>query len=196
MDAAPLLELLTEQADAERTAVVEDAKQQATQIHDDARARTARRRERTLAETESELQVLAERNRQRAQAEAEMVVKTTRDTITDELLQSVLAELGRIPGEAGFEATLLSLLAELMDEAEPGMTVLVPAAHKDACASWLSSNGHGDLAVEASDALNDGVAIQDATQSYRVTNTLSTRFQKQEAALRRHCRKALFGGEA
>ena len=194
MDAAPLLELLTEQADAERSAVVEEAKAQAQLIHDAARKRTANRRERNLAELEGELLQLADRSRQRAHAEAEMIVKTTRDTITDELLQDVSAELLRIPGEPGFQDTLLAMLAELMDDAQPGMTVLVPTAHQAACEQWLKDNGHSELNVEAMPKLLDGVAVQDAKQSYRVTNTLSTRFHKQEASLRKHCLSALFGG--
>lgn len=197
METPPLLELMSQQAAAERESLLASAAQEATRIREAARSRAAERRATATAELEAELKYQADRSRERAEATAGMVVKTTRDTIADEVLASAAAALRDLAQSEGFSAILDALLAEVLAGVEPDgeYIVLVPPAHVDHCKAWLADNGHGGLEVQPLAGLNDGVAIQDPGRSFRVTNTLSARFARRESELRKLSLNRLFGGE-
>ena len=195
IDAAPLLELMAQQAEAARATTVADADAEAQRIAAKAREDAAATRERALRQAEAELSAAAQRGRERAEAEAHMLVLTTKDTIASEILADAQAELAEITSGPGFTAVLESLLAEVLQGASQDIVVLAPPAQVDTVKAWLDANGRGGLTVQPAPALKDGVAIQDASQSYRVTNTLTTRFERQEGALRKLSLERLFGGE-
>lgn len=186
---------MTQQADAERAEVVANAQAEAERIAAKARDEGTATRERALRTAEAELSAAAQRGRERAEAEAHMLVLTTKDTIASEILSDAQAELAKVSSGPEFTPVLESLLAEVLEGAGDDVVVLAPTAHVDTVKAWLEANGRGGLAVQPSPALKDGVAIQDAAKSYRVTNTLSTRFDRQESALRKLCLQQLFGGE-
>lgn len=193
--AGPLLDLMTQQADAERASIIAASQSEAEAIHAQAQQEAASLRERTLRAVEAELSASAQRSRERAEAEAHMAVLTTKDTIASEILEAAKAELQRIASGPDVAVVIESLLAEVLDGAEDGVNVLAPAAHTGTVSAWLEANGRGHLQVVAAPELKDGVAIQDAAKTYRVTNTLSARFDRLESALRRSCIEQLFGGE-
>lgn len=195
MDAPPILKLMSEQAEARREETLARAEADAAAIRDSARQRAQQRTEAGLADLDRELQTLATRSRERAEAEAHMIQFTTRDTVADELLKSVEQRLRDVASSEQFGSTLEALLSELMSDVQPGMVVLAPAAYVDHVKQWLEANGHGDLSVESDPALRDGVAVQDANRTFRVTNTLSARFRRQQDSLRRVALERLFGGE-
>lgn len=193
MQAPPILELMTGQIASECEAKLTAAREQAARVRDEARARAAQRRADLLATVEAEKAELDRRSRERAEAESEMVLLTTKDTVTDEILGRVRAELASVSNGPQFPAILEQLLTELLPEAPEGGVVLVPVAHEAHCRAWLANNGHGALEVEARRELTDGVAVQDKAQTFRITNTLSTRFEQLEPSLRKHCVTELFG---
>lgn len=193
METVPLLDLMTQEADAERDAIAAKAEAEANQILQDAQARAKRRREESLAAVAAELDAQAKRSRERVEAEAHMILLTTKDTITDELLASLRRQLDDLTSTDAFEPVLEKLLAELLQDAPEGIVVVAPPGRVDFCRQWLDANGHGELSVEALDSLKGGVAIQDKNRSFRVTNTLEARFSKQESALRKFCLTELFG---
>lgn len=186
---------MTQQADAERAEIVANAEAEAQRIAAKAREEGQAARERALRNAEAELSAAAQRGRERAEAEAHMLVLTTKDTIASEILADAQAALAKIGSGPDFKPVLESLLAEVLEGAGEDVVVLAPPAHLDTVKAWLEANGRGGLAVEAAPSLKDGVAIQDASKSYRVTNTLATRFVRQESALRKLCLQQLFGGE-
>ena len=49
------------------------------------------------------------------------------------------------------------------------------------------------MTVEPSAQVSDGVAVEDEAHTFRVTNTLTTRFERLESSLRRYCIQELFG---
>ncbi len=195
IDAAPLLALMTQQAEAERASTLAGAEAEAQRIAAKARDEGAATRERALRTAETELSVAAQRGRERAEAEAHMLVLTAKDTIASEILAAAQADLAKIASGPDFKSVLECLLAEVLEGAGDDVVVLVPPAQVDTVKAWLDANGRSGLAVQSTPALKDGVAIQDAAKSYRVTNTLSTRFERQESALRKLSLQRLFGGE-
>ncbi|MBI1320097.1 MAG: hypothetical protein GC168_14295 [Candidatus Hydrogenedens sp.] len=193
MASPAILNVMTQQIDAEREQVLATAAAEADRVRESARERAAARRESALAAAKTELSQLAQRSRERAEAEAEMVALTTKDTVTDELLAQVKDALKQHVRSDQFPATLDALLAELMAGAPSNGVVLVPPAHEAHCRAWLDNNGHGGMTVRASAEVADGVAVEDEAHTFRVTNTLTTRFTRLEGGLRKHCIQELFG---
>lgn len=192
MDNKPLLDLMSAQIATQREEIAAAARNEAAQIQDEARQRAEQRRTDTLASVEGELAALAKRSRERVEAEAHMVTLTTKDTITNEVLESVAQELAAIAAGPGFPSILNALLAELMAEAPADVIVLAPPAHVAHCQQWLANNGHGGLEVQPLASLTDGVAVQDRGRKFRYTNTLTARFKKHEGELRKVSLNRLF----
>ena len=201
MEKTPLLDLMSAQIAAKRNDVLQAARDEAETIQQNARQRADQRRAESLAAAESELASIARRSRERVEAESHMVTLTTKDSITNELLAEVSAELAAIAAGPTFPAILDALLAELMAEAPSDVVVLAPPAHVDHCRKWLEANGRSDMVVEPLASLKDGVAVQDPGKKFRFTNTLTARFYKHEGELRKLSLNRLFpssnsGGEA
>lgn len=195
MEAPPILKLMSEQADARRGEILARAEANASAIREAGQQRAQERLNAGLESLDRELEALAKRSRERAEAEAYMIEFTTRDTIADELLTRVEQRLREAAADKDFASTLEALLGELVQDVKPGMVVLAPPAHVDHVKKWLAANGHTDVEVQAEPSLKDGVAVQDAARSFRVTNTLTTRFRMQQDKLRRESLESLFGGE-
>jgi vacuolar-type H+-ATPase subunit E/Vma4 len=194
MQAVPLLELMTRQVSQQREEILAKAQAQADVIAQQAQERAERRRTETLEAVDAEVRAASKRARERAEAAAHMVVMTTKDAIADEVLSNVRERLRRIAEGPEFPAVLRALLSELMAGAPGGdIVVLAPSAHADQCRAWLSEMGRESVAVEVTASLRDGVALQDRARTFRITNTLSRRFDKREGDLRRHCLHELFG---
>jgi len=191
MESIPLLKLMSADIAQQREDVLSIARREAEAIGATAQRTGEARHGSAIALVDAELCAMSERVRGRAEAEAHMVLMTTKDTISDELLASVEKELDALTSGAGFSAILESLLAELMKEGPADGVVLVPAAHADQCRQWLTKNGYKHR-VETASHLRDGVAVQDTGGSYRITNTLSARFEKNKNELRKHCIEKLF----
>lgn len=196
MEAAPLLELMTQEVARQREELLAAASHEAEQLTRQARERAERRRAETLEAVEAELSAAGKRARERAEAAAHMVLMTTKDAIADALLTEVRERLRQLAEQPQFEGILRTLLAELMatvsKDGSP-LVVLAPPAHVALCQAWLAENGHGEIPVEPLKSLRDGVAIQDPARTFRTTNTLSLRFLKREGELRRFCLQELTG---
>ncbi len=195
-DAGALNALLTEQAEARCAEIRAAGEAQARQIAEAADARIAERAQEAHATLDAELAGAHERAVERAQAEANMVVKTTRDQIADGLLERVRQDLAALANSEQMRDVIGKLLREVLGEAPQGGTVLAPPAHADFVREQVQQQGRGDLQVEAHPRLSDGVAVQDARQTYRVTNSLSSRYARLERQARRHAMQRLFGHTA
>jgi vacuolar-type H+-ATPase subunit E/Vma4 len=187
----PLLKLMSADIAQQREEILSAAKREAEVIEVNAQKAGEQRHSSAIALVDAELCAMSDRVRGRAEAEAHMVLMTTKDTISDELLVSVEKELAAAATGAAFSGTLESLLAELMEEGPVDGVVLAPVAYVEQCKQWLSKKGYKHR-VEAAAFLKDGVAIQDSTGTYRITNTLSARFEKTKSDLRKHCIDRLF----
>lgn len=198
MENNALLDLMSQQVAAQREEILRGAREEAAQVKQEAQQRAEQRRTDVLDSVNRELAAMTARSRERVEAEAQMVTLTTKDTITNEVLDSVAAALAERAASPDFPVILDTLLAELLAESPADVVVLAPEAHVDHCKAWLESNGHADLSVEALPGLTDGVAVQDKHHKFRYTNTLSARFRLREGSLRKHALSQLFpdaGGE-
>lgn len=194
MQSPALLELMTEQAARQSKEIVARARQEADAIREAARARSEGHRSDFLRVLESDLTGQARRSRERAEAAAHMVVLTTKDTITDEIMTRARAELQRIQSTPELPGIIDALLEELLRDApKEGIVVLAHPQQTERVREWLKQHGY-DLPVEPLASLKDGVAIQDAEKSYRVTNTLSARLARLESDLRKGVIHDLFEG--
>jgi vacuolar-type H+-ATPase subunit E/Vma4 len=192
MENNPLLDLMSKQIASQRETLLAEARDEAEQIRQDGQQQAEQRRSTTLDAVKSELASLAARSRERVEAEAHMVTLTTKDSIANEVLDSVESALAAHAASPEFSRTLEALLAELMADSPEDVVVLAPEAHVDHCKQWLASHGRDGLPVEALPGLTDGVAIQDPDRKFRYTNTLTARFRLQEGSLRKYALHQLF----
>lgn len=188
-----LFETMSRQVAEECDALLARARAEAQDIVDDAGRKAQEQRETALAKTHAEMKRLADRARELAAIRAEQETLTMEQAVADEVLQLVRTELEEMANRPGFEKILDALLAELVRAAPQEGIVLAPQGFGEHCRAWLRQNGHAGLLVEESTSLRDGVAVQDPGRTFRITNTLSSRFNKLENQARKVCIHALFG---
>lgn len=191
MEATPLLEAMTDRVRRERETLLAQARAEAEHVQQAAHQTGEDRTARTRTALDAELARAEDQTRRRAQAEARITVKTTKDTVVDEVLAEVKSRLADLAAQPQFAEMLPLLLGEVLESAAPDVEVHVPPAHEERCRQWVQDHGGGRRVV-ADSALRDGVAIQDAGPTYRITNTLSARLAKRTESLRRHCLNRLF----
>ena len=187
MSTSSLLEVMTQEVAHERARILACARSEAERVLAATREEAARRRREAVQAAEAELAETAQRARERAEAQAEMIVLTAKDTITDEILATVAEDLERIVSRPEFAGILEALLDELLIDTAGSEVVLAPAAHVEHCGRWLAAHGYEGIEVRGVDTLEDGVAVQDARRSFRITNTLSARLAGLERRLRKLC---------
>jgi vacuolar-type H+-ATPase subunit E/Vma4 len=169
------------------------ARAEADAIVSEARERADKRYAEGIERAQREVDRLARRARELAAVQAKQQSHSMQQAVADEILHSVDAELDRIAEGPEFPGILDALLRELMATAPENAEVLAPPAHVERCRQWLAANGHAGVPVVPHAALHDGVAIQDAQRTFRVTNSLSSRFHKLENEARKICLRLLFG---
>lgn len=196
MNQEALFHTMADQTGRECDKRITAARGEAERIVAEAEDEAARKREETLKATHAEVDELAKRSRQRADAEAAKAKLTMRHRVAEEVLATVGDEIRKLVDSDEFPKVLNALLPEVMAAKEGSVVVLAPEAHADHCRQWLAENGHDDVKVEGSGEFWDGVAIQDAKRTWRVSNTLTGRFAILEDELRKECIARLFGDES
>ena len=191
-----LLNTMSRQIEGRCQQVLAAAQHTAGAIVSETREKAAKRRADTLDRTQREVDRLAERMRQLAALQAEQDALSMRQKVSDEVLHSVETELARMAASPEFPAILEDLLAEVMKVAPESAEIIAPVAHAQRCRQWLAAHGYGHVNVLESTSLEDGVSVQDAQRSIRITNSLSSRFRKLEDQARKVCLQTLFGGTA
>ncbi len=159
----------------------------------DAHAKSVAQREATLLAARTEKDDLDRFRRQLAEGEAARADLSMKNDIVEAVLAAVEAEIEQIVAGPQFPATLDALLAEVMAVVTGELVVLAPPTQVDRVRAWLAQNGRGGVAVEASPAHRDGVAVQDPKRTYRVSNTLGGRFNRVKGEARKRCMQTLFG---
>ena len=196
METAPLLELMSAQAQGQCGDTLAKARAEADAIVRAAQEECAAERDAALRTLEAELAEAARKARERAEAEARMATLTAKDAITDEVLQSVMEDLARMAESPAFVPVLERLLGELLESAPADAVILTHSKHLETVRAWLERNGRPLMQAAPLATLTDGVAIQDAARTYRTTNSLRARFAINEGRLRKRCMQRLFGGGA
>lgn len=169
------------------------ARTEAEAIVAEAREKAGKRYAEGIDRAKRDVERLARRARDLAAVQTEQQAHSMQQAVADEILHSVDAELDRIAAGPDFPAILDALLREIMTVAPNDAEVLAPPAHVERCRQWLANNGHARVVVVPYAPLQDGVAIQDAQRTFRITNSLSSRFHKLENEARKICLRLLFG---
>lgn len=191
--AASLYDTMKHEARVRCELVREKARDEAQRIVAAARQTAQEKRQQALDEGRRSANAYREDIRQRAQSEAGRATMTMRERVVDRILDEVHEELRAIAHGPRFPEIVCRLLAEVMEEAPGETVVLAPPAHTGACRQWLDAHGKASVPVEPEDRLWDGVAVTDVARSFRLTNTLTSRFEKCRVDARKAALQRLFG---
>jgi vacuolar-type H+-ATPase subunit E/Vma4 len=192
MDAHPLLDSMERLAQRESARLLDDARREADAVLVQAREDCARIREEALVAARDEAARAIEEARQEARAECERLALTHRQQIANAVLEGVAKAIADTVRRDDFGELVLLLLEEAMDGAPEDAIVRVPQEHAEGCRQWLATR-YARTTVEPSADLNDGVLVTDPAGSYRVTNTLGSRYALASDAARKIAAKMLFG---
>jgi vacuolar-type H+-ATPase subunit E/Vma4 len=195
MEPTPLLDLMTQQVARQREEILAQAQAQAEAIREGAHEEASQRRAQAVEAVRQDVAAAEERTRERAETAADMRIKTTKDAVTEEVLREATEELERIASSSRFPAILTALLDEILVEAPQEGTILAPAEHVAAVQEHLKARGRAGLHVEPARYLRDGIAVQDEGRTFRITNTLSSRFDRRREAARKLVLNRLFDRE-
>jgi vacuolar-type H+-ATPase subunit E/Vma4 len=188
-----LLDTMTRQVEHACEERLATARTEAEAIVAEARQRAADRYAESIERTTREVNRLAQRARDLAAVQADQQAHSLQQAVADEVLRAVGAELERIAEGPEFPGILDALLREVMAAAPAQAEVLAPPAHVERCREWLATNGLAGVPVIPTGELRDGVAVQDVNRTFRITNSLSSRFKKLENNARKVCLRLLFG---
>lgn len=194
MATATLFDTMAQQVAAQCDETRSAAQEQADALLSDARERATSTRTSTLKTLEAEMEAMDARWRQKAHTEAARAALAVQGEIVDAVLAKVEEEIRSIVGSKDFPKILDALLDELMRVASDDVVVLAPEAHLDHVREWLGKHDRIDTRVEASPDTWDGVAIQDARRTYRISNTLTRRYERVKEDARKVCMTTLFPG--
>ncbi len=188
-----LLETLTRRSEEEcraiRSAAVEEARILAGKAKEEVQAHVDAR----LAAEEAALEAHLRKSREQAKTRVTLDADAMRQQVSEEVMERAAAELARIAASPEFGPMLTVLLAEATAAVDHVAEVLAPPAHVDGCREWLAGQGMAGVKVTADARLHDGVVAVDQGGGYRVTNTLSRRFERMSGDARKLCMEGLFG---
>ncbi|MFO7973781.1 MAG: V-type ATP synthase subunit E [Candidatus Hydrogenedentota bacterium] len=180
-------------ADKRCQAILDEAREEAARIVAEARQTAEENRGNAVREEQKRAREELEEARQRAQAEAERAKVTMREQVADRVLEKVREELRNVAESPEFPEIVRLLLAEIIEETFENAIVLAPPKHVATCREWLDAQDRAHIAVEPDERLRDGVAVTNAARSFRLTNTLTSRFEKIRASARKTALRRLFG---
>lgn len=195
MASPALFETMTRQVEAECAEHLAKARAEADRILSDAHAKSRAAAETALAAAKAERDRLDGLWKQKAEAESVRLELAMKNDAVEAVLAAASAEVRQIASGPDFPRVLESLLAELMAAVagEKSVQVLAAPNHAEFVKQWLGAHGHGDVTVTASPEFWDGVAVQNPSRTWRVSNTLTGRFGRVDQAVRKHCMTSLFG---
>ena len=131
-----------------------------------------------------------------AHAEASRADLVVKNDAVQAVMQKVESEIRMIVNGSGFGGVLDSLLTSLLNEyqgSDSEALLIAPEAHVAHVQQWLSANGHAGMTVEGTKEIWDGVALQDPARTYRISNTLTGRYERIGQEARRLCMVKMFG---
>ncbi len=195
MQLKPLLEEMTRIAGERRDACLAEAEQQANSIIEEARTEREQKREAALEDARRDAEI-AERNaREQGRADAERTALMLQETVAEDAIRRVRDKIRHTMSTSAASQIVEALLAELAGELGAGRRVLVSPDHAGVCRRWLAEHDLDDTEVVEDAGIVDGVAVEDADRSFRITNTLSARLDKRQNDARRLCLDMLFDGD-
>ncbi len=173
----------------------DEAMREAERIRAEGRRTAEQRYESGLASVKAELDAADRRVRHQVEVEAEKSKLAAQHQVVEEVLAQVREEVARLASSDEFGAILEALLDEVLSEVTgQDLVVLAPPSHVERLRQRLADTGRGHIEVRPYTALTDGVAVQDARRTFRISNTLAGRLSVVANDARKLCQNRLFGG--
>jgi len=191
-----LFETLENRVDRECQALHIAAEEEAAAILFDAHEEVERQRIEALATQRAEAETQLRKVQEQAEARRGVDEAAMRHQVADEVLGHVPAHLERMAQSPDFGFVVEALLAEALASLPGATAVGAPVVHVERCRAWLQQHGYAQVTVEADPDLRDGVTAFEPTGRSRVTNTLTSRFERMKEAARKRCLERLYGEEA
>ncbi|MCD6288373.1 MAG: hypothetical protein J7M12_04585, partial [Candidatus Hydrogenedentes bacterium] len=87
-----------------------------------------------------------------------------------------------------FPPVLEALIEEAIDEETDGKLIVRTAQnHVNIVRRWLDAHHRNDVEIVADPVIFDGVVVEDAAHTFRITNTLTVRFEMLRDKIRSKC---------
>ena len=197
-----LFETMARRTDQRCEEIVAEARREAERILDDGRRQAEEYRSTALDDLRVQLEREAQPEQDRIRVEIGRRRRLERYRIVDDMLTRVRQSLDRVAEGETFGEIIEKLLQEAVEAAvqEGGNDLLaaVPARHIVRCREWLRTAECARgvaVGIDPEAGLVDGVIVRDRIGTFRITNTLSMRFDRVENEMRKHCMDTLFGSE-
>ena len=173
-----LLQVITEDGDAEARTVVEAAQAEATAIRAAADARAEARSAEAHATRDAELRLALETKRSQALTRARAQVLDARAKFLDRIFNAAELELPGVLEESA--DALVCLCREALEYFPPGSARIRARA---GLAQRLSGVASGGAAIVIDEAVPEGVIVESVDGASRVDNTLVARLHRRRADL-------------
>jgi len=187
MGSPNLFDTLTQQVAQQSAERLDTARREAASIVEAARAETAKAREDALDDIQRELDDLAHAERERTAREVQRTRMFAREAIVEELLEQARQKLPHLAEGGDFQPALGVLLEEALQDMDGNCVVEVAQTHEAFCRDWLRQHGFHQAMVKVSNDVVAGVVVRDPEDTFRVTNTLASRFDKLRGDARALC---------
>jgi vacuolar-type H+-ATPase subunit E/Vma4 len=175
-----LLQVITEEGDAEARRLLEAARAEADAIRASADARTSQRIAEAYAAREAGLRQSLDAKRSRALTASRVRVLQARTCFIDQVLAAAEAELPGVLERSASVEPLTRLCAEALEYFPAGAARIRLRA---ALARRLSGNSWGAVEVGVDDTVPEGVIVESLDGSVRVDNTLAARLHRRRPEL-------------
>jgi len=168
---------LEEQAAKDSEAVLAEARAHASAIVEEAEHEAARTRDARVADAARTVKLSSAQDLNAAKLEARKKLAAVKDVAVGDVFDDATAELMKVRGTAGYEATFRRLLDEALEGVVGEFIVLVDPADVDLAAAALGEKG---LSAEVRGDLSTSGGLAVSTDAGRVMhrNTLEDRLDK------------------
>jgi V/A-type H+-transporting ATPase subunit E len=183
---------LEQQADAECREVIDEAKQQAKSIMDDAQAEAEKIKAEKLEHTRTVVEARASQMLNSARLDNKRTVSSARERSIAEVYDKAEAELARLRGNGSYPALFRALAKEALSGVDGDVVMMVDPADKDLAMTVISELGV-KATTDTSAGMVGGLTVALDGQRVFRRNTLENRLAKVRSIGQSQVAEILFG---
>lgn len=189
---SPFLEAMTRTAREQCDRMLAEARREAEAIETEAKDRCVEERDNAIAEAKSRLARRRADARHAAETEANRIGRALEANVAEEVLAEAENAIRAVVESPDFPRIIETFLEEAVTGVDGNLQVLIPPAHATRVRRWLDAHGMADIEVVSEPDVTDGVMVQDVSRTFRITNTLTNRFDRLREKTRTRCIEILF----
>lgn len=190
MELKPLLHAVLEKAHSEEKMIVDAAKEQAKDIDKDVRTELEKRQRKQQLLLEEQRRLNDVREISTALRDSKFKLSELKQKLVEEALQEVVSEVAKLCDSPRYPAILQALVRETL-ALSSGAGVLEVNARDQAAVKALTAS-RPEIAVKASDRVQNGVVFSAEDGRVVVNNTMAARMEKAQAYLAETIANLLF----